>query len=513
MNQTGNSNNALNLVSSTNSSAEEYVIKSRLQSSFVYSLYNRDSWKSLVQIFIFMILLFVAAVGIALASKYCSMPLWLSEIFTKEVQKAIAMTAYGSLLIGGGISALITFRERSIRMFLSDKGIESPWTNLPAPGSGFKFGWSEIESIKLVDSYSANVRGHSLEFVSNTGKSLSFQILRLDDDDFNHLIKALESWSNPEAMDENLIENLKKWHEFESAKIESYAVLKDGFHYLSNQFSFTSYETRQKDFQFREAPYRVVDVLSAGGISATYLVENLAGERFCLKEYWFEWNEEKDSLIEKLSSYLHAAKARPIEGMVNVHEIFEEDGRFYISTDMYEGTSLREFVQKRKRKLPVTRIKKIMAQLHDILAEFASSEPEIVHGEINPDSIFISKDGTLKIIEPPMVRAVLSTEIEDTFSGFSYSAPELIKGEITPLADAYSFGRILFFLLKRRDPEVHIDLPLKEQNDPFNEVVLGTGNNDIKERMNAFEAVEIIKKVEDKKKLKLLTGKGGKSIK
>lgn len=511
MNKFHTNENALNMVSETNSGSEEFAIKTRVQSNLIFSLSNRDNWKSLVQVSVFLIAIFSISIACAFAGKFITIPSWIYGVVSKEAWVFIGWSFYGLLLSVGALSLLFTLRERGIRMFISDKGVESPWTNLPAPGCGFKFDWSEIVSIRLVDSYARNVKGHSIEFVSNNGKALAFQVMRLDDDDFNHLYEALEKWANPESLDDDLLNDLKKWYEFESAKLESYAVLKDGFHYLSNQYSLASYQIRQKEFQFREAPYRVVDVLSAGGISATYLVENSNGEMRCLKEYWLDWNEEKDLLIDKLSSHLKKIQEYDVSGMVRVHQYFEQDNRFYISTDNYQGRILRDYVSDRTKKLPVSRMKSIMKQLRDILDKFASLDTPIVHGGINPDSIAITKTGYVTLIEPPLVNTILATELGDIFSGFSYAAPELLQGKVTPLADAYSFGRILFFLLHKRDPESRINLSLKDQEKPFRQIILKTGSVDPNDRMNVFDAAEAIERLEDKKKLSLLSRNRGES--
>ena len=493
MTETNKLNNSISLIAGGPIESEEISVTLQIRTNRVFSLESYDHLKVTSRLVCFVVLGFMLSVLFALLAKFVA---WLPALIAfghSELFRNICMTLYLSIVSAGVFGVYWGCRERRINLYFSEKGIESPFYNFPSPGTGFKISWSQIESINIVDSYSKSIRGHQFEINTRTGKRFAFEILRLDDDQLENLVSALNKWCPAEILDKNLVHELIKCHEFETAKMSNYALLKDSSNYLSSRFSFSSYPTLKYGFQFEEAPYKVAKVLSAGGISATYSCLFKEKEERCLKELWLEWCSDKDEIVEKVRSFALDNRYKELSGLPDVYESFENNGRLYISTESIAGQSLREYFSKKIIPPSTKQIISIMEQLQIILLEFRRLPEPVVHGGLSPDSIFITRGGIVKIGEPPLLKVILTQEIGDIHPGLNYMAPELIQGKITPAADQYSWGRILFYLTFLQDPEAEINFSSNVKGKPINQIILAASSPDFENRLDLVEATRLLK--------------------
>ncbi|MEV4574049.1 serine/threonine-protein kinase [Nonomuraea jabiensis] len=140
-----------------------------------------------------------------------------------------------------------------------------------------------------------------------------------------------------------------------------------------------------------------------------------------------------------------------LTGHPNVVTVFDtgvtRSGKPYIAMDYFENGSLRDKVRK-EGPLPVPEVLRAGVKLAGALA--AVHEAGVLHGDIKPQNILISRYGELAIADFGVARVVDSSEISATSQAFTplHAAPEVLTGQPhSASTDIYSLGSTLYHLL------------------------------------------------------------------
>jgi len=160
---------------------------------------------------------------------------------------------------------------------------------------------------------------------------------------------------------------------------------------------------------------------------------------------------------------------------VTVHEIGNDKGWFFIAMELVEGGTLLDLVRKRKKRVPIEQVCEVIAQAADALS--AAHRVGIVHRDIKPTNLMLTKDGRTKVADFGLAQLA---EGEDDFElptkavGTPYwMSPEQCKGQTAiPQSDIYSLGAVLYFALtgevpykgktKREILSQHVGAPLPD---------------------------------------------------
>ncbi len=178
-------------------------------------------------------------------------------------------------------------------------------------------------------------------------------------------------------------------------------------------------------------------------------------------------NEEFSQDSEELKRFIQEAKAASALNhphILTVYEIGEVDGKNYISTELIEGKTLREYLYAKKA-LELSNILTITVQVCEALA--AAHQAGIIHRDIKPENIMIRKDGYAKVLdfglaklsEPDAVgpeastRPLFKTAPGTVMGTASYMSPEQARGKaVDHRTDIFSIGVVLYELVTRRQP-------------------------------------------------------------
>ncbi len=146
--------------------------------------------------------------------------------------------------------------------------------------------------------------------------------------------------------------------------------------------------------------------------------------------------------------------------VVQTHEVGEYDGIYFIAMEYLEGQSLNKIIRelsKREETLPPLLCARIvsdaLAGLHYAheLKDFDGSPLEIIHRDVSPHNVFVTYDGSVKMVDFGIAKAALSsvqTEVGVLKGKVAYMAPEQAAGEdIDPRADVFAMGIVLWELL------------------------------------------------------------------
>ena len=225
--------------------------------------------------------------------------------------------------------------------------------------------------------------------------------------------------------------------------------------------------------------YMTGAVLGEGGFGVTYIGYELnLGIRIAIKEFYpfgFVGRESTQSL--SVRSYSNAAdffaqgkekflkEARSIAqfmklpGIVTVRDFFLENNTAYIVMDYIEGTSLKQYAQGRKGKIPSEELLPLLQPIVQSLIEV--HERGVIHRDISPDNILIDTDGKAWLIDFGAAREV-SPEGERTLSvtlkkGYTPEEQYRTHGEQGPWTDVYSMCATIYAMLTGVKPDEPFD--------------------------------------------------------
>jgi eukaryotic-like serine/threonine-protein kinase len=196
--------------------------------------------------------------------------------------------------------------------------------------------------------------------------------------------------------------------------------------------------------------YRLVTRIGAGGMATIYRGRDETLERDVAVKVLHPHLAEDDVLQQRFRTEARHAAALLHPNIVNV---FDQGGGSvpYIVMEHVDGPSLRDVLLARGRLSPGETLTVIEAVCAALARAHATG---LVHRDIKPENILVAPDGTPKVADFGIARAVAETTLTQTgtlIGSVDYMAPELVTGqEATPASDQYAVGVLLFELLTGR---------------------------------------------------------------
>ena len=197
--------------------------------------------------------------------------------------------------------------------------------------------------------------------------------------------------------------------------------------------------------------YEILGKIGSGGMSTVYKGKDQKLNRnVAIKVLKSEYREDKN-FVRKFKEEAQAAACLAHPNIVNVYDVGEEDGVHYIVMELVEGITLKNYIE-RKGKLTIKEATSIAIQVSMGL-EVAHNN-EIVHRDIKPQNIMISKDGKVKVMDFGIAKAASSETIASNAMGsVHYTSPEQARGGYSDAkSDIYSLGIVMFEMVTGRVP-------------------------------------------------------------
>ena len=199
--------------------------------------------------------------------------------------------------------------------------------------------------------------------------------------------------------------------------------------------------------------YRILEKLGEGGMGVVYKAQDLRLERLValkfLPPHISPDEEEKIRFIREAK----AASALDHPNVGTIHEIADApDGQMFIVMAYYQGETLKQRIE--RGPLPVKEAVDIAAQIALGLAKAHSQG--IVHRDIKPGNVMVTKDGLVKIIDFGLAKLGGLTKITQTHTTMgtvAYISPEQARGEeVDQRSDVWSLGVVLYEMLTGQLP-------------------------------------------------------------
>lgn len=197
--------------------------------------------------------------------------------------------------------------------------------------------------------------------------------------------------------------------------------------------------------------YEIAEEIGSGGMSVVYkAMDHVLNRYIAMKVLKPEFSDDK-SFVSKFRMEAQSAAGLSHPNIVNVFDVGEESGYYYIVMELVEGITLKEYIQQNGRLNYSTALDFIIQICSGIEV---AHEHHTIHRDIKPQNIIVSKNGTLKVTDFGIAKAATSNTIASTAMGsVHYISPEQARGGFSDeRSDIYSLGITLYEMLTGRVP-------------------------------------------------------------
>jgi len=197
--------------------------------------------------------------------------------------------------------------------------------------------------------------------------------------------------------------------------------------------------------------YEILEKIGTGGMSDVYKAKCHKLNRYVAVKVLKQEFSENTNFVSKFRIEAQAAAGLMHPNIVNVYDVGEEDGIYYIVMELVEGITLKNYIEKKAR-LSVKEAISIAIQVS--MGIEAAHNNHIIHRDIKPQNIMISKEGKVKIADFGIAKAATSNTITSNVMGsVHYTSPEQARGGFSDeRSDIYSLGCTMFEMLTGHVP-------------------------------------------------------------
>ena len=222
--------------------------------------------------------------------------------------------------------------------------------------------------------------------------------------------------------------------------------------------------------------YQIIKTIGEGGMANVYLAyDTILDRNVAVKVLRGDLaNDEK--FVRRFQREALSASSLSHPNIVEMYDVGEDEGQYYIVMEYVEGKTLKQLIKKRGS-LTLSEVIDIMLQLTDGLAH--AHESYIIHRDIKPQNILIMENGLVKITDFGIAMALNAAQLTQTNSvmgSVHYLPPEQANGKGSSVkSDIYSLGILMYELLTGTIPfkgENAVEIALKQMKEPLPDVTL-----------------------------------------
>ncbi len=217
--------------------------------------------------------------------------------------------------------------------------------------------------------------------------------------------------------------------------------------------------------------YEIIRSIGEGGMANVYLgYDTILDRNVAIKILRGDLsNDEK--FVRRFQREALSASSLAHPNIVEMYDVGEDNGLYYIVMEYIEGKTLKQLLKKRGS-LTISEAIDIMLQLTDGMSH--AHDSYIIHRDLKPQNVMIKDDGQIKITDFGIAMALNSTQLTQTNSvmgSVHYLPPEQASGKgCTTKSDIYSMGIIFYELLSGSLPfrgDNAVEIALKHMRDPL----------------------------------------------
>lgn len=197
--------------------------------------------------------------------------------------------------------------------------------------------------------------------------------------------------------------------------------------------------------------YEILEVVGAGGMSIVYKARcHRLNRNVAIKVLKPEFSNDKN-FVTKFRVEAQASAGLSHPNIVNVYDVYDDDGIYFIVMELVDGITLKEYIEQYGR-LNMDKALDFAIQIASGLE--AAHESHIIHRDIKPQNIIVSKNGNIKVTDFGIAKAATSNTLTSGAMGsVHYISPEQARGGFSDeRSDIYSLGITMYEMVTGRVP-------------------------------------------------------------
>src|SRR3954454_8731162 len=199
--------------------------------------------------------------------------------------------------------------------------------------------------------------------------------------------------------------------------------------------------------------YRLVELLGQGGMATIFRARDGQLERdVAVKVLRPEYGADPD-FVARFRHEAQSVASLNHPGIVAVYDYGTDPAGPYIVMELVDGEDLASIIR-RSGPLPPRQAARVSSQVARAIA--AAHDRGLVHRDVKPGNILVTRDGRVKVTDFGIARALAESALTlpgTTLGSVHYFSPEQARGEsATPASDIYSLGIVLYELLTGKRP-------------------------------------------------------------
>ena len=266
--------------------------------------------------------------------------------------------------------------------------------------------------------------------------------------------------------------------------------------------------------------YEIIKSIGEGGMANVYLANDTILDRYVAVKVLRGDLATDEKFVRRFQREALSASSLSHPNIVEIYDVGEDCGDYYIVMEYIEGKNLKQLLKKRG-KLTIAEVVDIMIQITSAMS--LAHDSLIIHRDLKPQNILIKDDGEIKITDFGIAMALNATQLTQTNSAMGsvhYFPPEQANGKGSSLkSDVYSLGIMMYELLTGNLPfkgDNAVEIALKHLKEPIpkvtselpetpqsieNIIVKATAKNPKNRYNNAREMYEDLKTSLDKDRM------------
>ena len=213
----------------------------------------------------------------------------------------------------------------------------------------------------------------------------------------------------------------------------------------------------------RLGSYEILSPLGAGGMGEVWKAKDMRLDRFVAVKVLPEHLSKHPESLARFEREAKAVAALNHPNILGIHDFATQGDTTYVVMELLEGESLRT----RLEQGPMTPRKATELAIQMAQGLAAAHEKGVIHRDLKPDNLWITKEGRLKILDFGLAKQMVGmgagsdsfqptaaispghhTEQGMILGTLGYMSPEQVRGEaVDARADIFSFGAVLFEML------------------------------------------------------------------
>ncbi len=198
----------------------------------------------------------------------------------------------------------------------------------------------------------------------------------------------------------------------------------------------------------------ILEEIGRGGMGIVYLAHQISLERpAALKILSPKYANNSEFIVSFIKEARAAAKLNHPH-IVQAYAVGEEDGIYFFAMENIDGETMKA-VLKRETLIPIDKALVIIQQIAEAL-DYAWKEQKLIHRDIKPDNIMITKSGRAKLADLGLARVageIEDSEKDEVMGTPQYISPEHLTGSpMDARSDIYSLGATFYHFITGRFP-------------------------------------------------------------